>query len=197
MKQKYKSYSEWLEARHSSDRSLNPERPIIFMALAAVAILTGIDLVEDYIEGVSWSHVTVEGSIILVTTVGALILLKKMLEQFYSERQAFKAEVSVAREDAKRWQAEASSLLEGLGKAIEDQFGVWHLTPSEKEVGLLLLKGLSHKEIAVVRSTSEKTVRQQAASIYAKSHLDGRAQLSAFFLEDLLLPNANGVSCKQ
>jgi DNA-binding NarL/FixJ family response regulator len=50
----------------------------------------------------------------------------------------------------------------------------------------LLLKGLSHKEIANLRSTSEATIRQQAASIYQKSSLSGRAALSAFFLEDLL-----------
>jgi hypothetical protein len=31
-------------------------------------------------------------------------------------------------------------------------------------------------------------VRQQAIAVYRKSGLAGRAELSAFFLEDLLLP---------
>ncbi|MCB0322699.1 MAG: response regulator transcription factor [Bdellovibrionales bacterium] len=53
---------------------------------------------------------------------------------------------------------------------------------------MLILKGLSHKEIADVRQTTEKTVRRQATSLYAKAGLENRAQLSAFFLEDLLLP---------
>jgi DNA-binding NarL/FixJ family response regulator len=53
---------------------------------------------------------------------------------------------------------------------------------------VLMLKGLSHKEIARVRATSEATVRQQAASVYRKSGLSSRAELSAFFLEDLLAP---------
>jgi DNA-binding NarL/FixJ family response regulator len=57
----------------------------------------------------------------------------------------------------------------------------------EREVGLLL-KGLSHKEIADARSISETTIRQQALAIYRKSGLRSRAELSAFFLEDLLLP---------
>jgi len=35
---------------------------------------------------------------------------------------------------------------------------------------------------------SERTVREQARSVYAKSGLTGRASLSAFFLEDLLAP---------
>lgn len=57
---------------------------------------------------------------------------------------------------------------------------------------LLLLKGLSHKVIAEVRATSERTVRQQALAVYRKAGLAGRAELAAFFLEDLLLPGGGG-----
>jgi DNA-binding NarL/FixJ family response regulator len=55
---------------------------------------------------------------------------------------------------------------------------------------LLLLKGLSHREIGELRRTSEATVRQQALAVYRKAGLRGRTELSAFFLEDLLLPQA-------
>ena len=41
---------------------------------------------------------------------------------------------------------------------------------------------------SAVRATSERTVREQARSIYTKAGLTGRAALSAFFLEDLLAP---------
>ena len=54
----------------------------------------------------------------------------------------------------------------------------------------LLLKGLSLKEIADIRHTTEKTARAQSGSIYAKSGLSGRSELAAFFLEDLLVPGA-------
>ena len=64
----------------------------------------------------------------------------------------------------------------------------WKLTHAEKEVALLLLKGLSLKEVAELRHVSEKTARAQSFSVYAKSGLGGRAELSAFFLEDLMLP---------
>ncbi|MDZ7669889.1 MAG: LuxR C-terminal-related transcriptional regulator [Gammaproteobacteria bacterium] len=62
------------------------------------------------------------------------------------------------------------------------------MTQAEAVVGLLLLKGLSHKEIGQARNTSERTVREQARALYRKAELSGRAALSAFFLEDLLLP---------
>ena len=48
-----------------------------------------------------------------------------------------------------------------------------------------MLKGLSHKEIAKLRNSSAVTVRQQAAAVYAKSGLSSRAELAAYFLEDL------------
>jgi DNA-binding CsgD family transcriptional regulator len=93
-----------------------------------------------------------------------------------------------ARDEARRWKTEASDVLRGLGAAIDAQFGRWGLSSAEREVALLLLNRLAHKEIAEVRQTSEKTVRQQSLAVYRKAGLSGRAELSAFFLEDLLLP---------
>ena len=75
--------------------------------------------------------------------------------------------------------------------ALDRQFQRWALSPAEKEVALLLLKGLSHKEIAEVRSITEATARQQARAVYKKAGLSGRADLAAFFLEDLLLPGGD------
>jgi DNA-binding NarL/FixJ family response regulator len=57
-----------------------------------------------------------------------------------------------------------------------------------RSYGLLLLKGFSHREIAELRETSERTVREQARALYRKASLKGRASLSAYFLEDLLVP---------
>jgi len=97
-------------------------------------------------------------------------------------------DLEVARAQGQRWRSDARSYLNGLGEAIEAQFSRWNLTEAEREVALLLLKGLSLKEIAAVRSTTERTIRAQAHALYAKAGLSGRASLSAFFLEDLLAP---------
>jgi DNA-binding CsgD family transcriptional regulator len=87
------------------------------------------------------------------------------------------------------WRARAETLLRGLGEEIDRQLRAWDLTPVERETALLLLKGFGHKEIAALQDKSERTVRQHAVAVYRKSGLAGRAQLSAFFLEDLLLPD--------
>ena len=67
--------------------------------------------------------------------------------------------------------------------AISIQFEEWRLTNSEQEVALMLLKGYSLQAVANTRDTKEKTVRQQASNIYAKSEMEGRHELSAHFLD--------------
>jgi DNA-binding CsgD family transcriptional regulator len=97
-------------------------------------------------------------------------------------------EEQAAERDA--WRDSARHALEGLGHAIDERFTAWGLTPAERQVALALLKGRSHKVIAFETGRSERTVRQHAVAVYQKSGLGGRAELSAFFLEDLLLPAA-------
>jgi putative tricarboxylic transport membrane protein len=109
------------------------------------------------------------------------------------EHELFK-NLEAARQDASLRGAETESLLRGLSEQIDRQFAAWGLTAAEREVALLMLKGLRHKEIASVRATSERTVRQQALTIYRKAGLDGRTDLAAFFLEDLLQPGSLGAS---
>jgi len=86
------------------------------------------------------------------------------------------------------WRQRAEKLLHGLGAEIDAQLRTWQLTRAEREVAVLLLKGFGHKEIAGLLGRSERTVRQHAVAVYRKSNLSGRAELAAFFLEDLLLP---------
>ncbi len=90
--------------------------------------------------------------------------------------------------EAEKWREESRKFIEGLGQAIDSQLNRWNLSHSEKEVAFLLLKGLSLKEIAQARNTTEKTARAQSVAVYQKSGLAGRSELAAFFLEDLLAP---------
>ena len=69
---------------------------------------------------------------------------------------------------------------------VRSAFAAWNLSRSEQEVAWLILKGFSFPEIAAIRSVQEKTVRQQATSIYAKSGCANRNGLVAHFIQDLL-----------
>ena len=73
---------------------------------------------------------------------------------------------------------------------LEERFDEWNLTPAEREVALVSVKGLSTSEIGRVRGTSEGTVKAQCAAIYRKAGVSGRAQLLSVFIEDLFDENA-------
>lgn len=147
---------------------------------AVVALLIFWDLIIDYKEGASWEHTGIELLVLLVATGGIGFLWRQL--------NRTRTDLAEALVEAEQWRSENRELMRGLGIAIENQFTRWQLTKAEAEVGLLLLKGLSHKEIAEVRQTSERTTREQARAVYRKSGLSSRTSLSSFFLEDLLLP---------
>jgi DNA-binding CsgD family transcriptional regulator len=148
-----------------------------------VVVLIGWDLYVDYGEGVSIGHLLVESLIFMVAVTGVVLMWRQL--------DRTQADLVEARVEAEQWKQESRELIEGLSAAIERQFERWQLTAAEAEVGLFLLKGLSHKEIAAIRRTSERTVREQSRALYRKSGLAGRSSLSAFFLEDLLLPHVD------
>ncbi len=73
-----------------------------------------------------------------------------------------------------------------LFNVIQRHFLQWKLSPSEQDVALLLIKGMSTQEIADLRETKAGTVKSQTSAIYQKAGVRGRNELVAYFVEDLL-----------
>ena len=162
-------------------------RALPALLFAAIALLIGLDVAGDWLAGAGQLHVGLELGVLLLA-VGGVGLLWAQAVGARRRARALRVRLGEAREDAARWRGEAQRHLQGLGQAIDRQFEAWGLSRAEREVGLLLLKGLALQEVAQARGTSERTVRQQALALYRKAGVAGRAELSAFFLEDLLLP---------
>lgn len=162
---------------------------LIAAAASAFAILLTQELLTSDEPFTFWNLLfeTLDMGLQVGATAATAVLLMRVRAQ---EEQGLllRQDLEVVRTRNEHWNREMAGRLRELGAAIQAQFQTWGLTPAEQDVGLLMLKGFSHKEIARLRTTSEATIRQQAASIYEKSNLSGRAALSAFFLEDLLLP---------
>jgi DNA-binding CsgD family transcriptional regulator len=162
---------------------------------AAIALLAGVDLVTDARTTTTPAHVAVEGGVVLVGVVGfgwmaaRLRSLLRRTRELNERAEELAHRLADSAREAERWRQEAADLIAGLGDAIDRQLERWGLSPAEKEVALLLLKGMSHKEIAEIRQVSEATARQQGRAIYQKAGLGGRRDLAAFFLEDLLDPH--------
>ncbi len=141
------------------------------LLFAGIVLLVGADLVADAGTGAGALHLGTEGAGALLALVGAVLFFRRYVAE---------------RTEARRWRAQAEELLAGAGSPLERQFEAWELSPAEAEVALLLLKGLSMKEVASVRDTSERTAREQARAVYRKAGVGGRAELAAWFIEDLL-----------
>lgn len=69
---------------------------------------------------------------------------------------------------------------------LQERFTEWGLTPSERDVALFAIKGMSTPEIAALRTTSEGTVKAQTNAIYRKAGVSGRPQLLSLFIDDLM-----------
>jgi DNA-binding CsgD family transcriptional regulator len=155
--------------------------------LIAIATWGVVDLVLDRPQEWLSVHVLVEIGFVLLSLGSVLYLWRGWMQARLSLGRA-EGRLAANEVERDRWRGRATRLLHGLGAEIDSQFERWSLTRAERQVAMLLLKGLGHKEAANVLDRSERTVRQHAVSVYRKSGLAGRAELSAFFLEDLLLP---------
>lgn len=161
---------------------------LLAAAFGLIFLLVAWDLLSDWSSGVDTAHVAVESLVLAISGIAILVLLRGVFRQRRSLGRLAKS-LDRARDESTRWRDRYQETIAGLGQAIQEQFHRWNLSAAEAEIGLLLLKGLSLKEIAHVRGTGERTVREQARAVYQKAGLANRAALSAFFLEDLLLPD--------
>jgi DNA-binding CsgD family transcriptional regulator len=149
----------------------------LVLMLLALGLVGIIDLVLDSARQVSTLHLLVEFAFVSLALAAAVVLGRRW---YCAEHR-----LSIVRVKEER----AQTYIDGLSKAIDRQFCEWGLSEAERSTALLMLKGLSHKDIAAATGRSARTVRQHAVAVYRKSGLSGRAELAAFFLEDLLLPD--------
>ena len=159
-------------------------RNLIVLVIFAAFFIA--DIYFDKKQGIPNSHILHEVALFLLA-LGAIIWQIVVIFKKNDRITHLSGELLETKKSYLEWKEKARASAKQLGQLIDDEFAVWHLSQSEKDVALLLIKGLSMKEIADIRATHEKTVRQQATSIYKKSGLSGRQELAAFFLEDILI----------
>jgi DNA-binding CsgD family transcriptional regulator len=148
-----------------------------FSLVSEGADFTLLDFIDD----------TLTALLTIGSAVGVALLFQRMQAQ-HEEQLALLRDLDIARAEGEGWRSQVQSHLAGIKDAMDQQFQAWGMTVAEREVGLLILKGLSHKEIAALRATTDATVRQQAQAIYRKAGLPGKTAFSAYFLEDLFVP---------
>ena len=150
------------------------------MALAAIILLQALcalffigDVVVDLSQGdhLDDVHMILETVAALALSAGVIYLMRE-LRDLTNRMAAMELGIRAAR-------GEMTNLIDAF-------FDQWRLTHSEREIALMVLKGVDNESIARMRGTAPSTVRAQCTRIYAKAQVDGRAQLLSIFMEELL-----------
>ncbi|MBE0493703.1 MAG: helix-turn-helix transcriptional regulator [Thiomicrospira sp.] len=144
---------------------------MIFLFLLLILLSVG-DLVMDLFSGSSFTHLILDAGIVIL----ALYFIREWHAACVNERHTNEL---------------LQQYVDGLKQTIEAEFERWHLTEAEKRIAIMLIKGKSIKEIAEYCHRGEGTVRQHSVSVYRKAGFHGRAELAAYFLNELLKPDAD------
>lgn len=158
---------------------------LIAALLALIVVLKLIDVIADMGLQLPPDHLIQEWLLLMLSAGGCVYLIGDIRRRSRALRDV-REHLTTRDADLARLSAQLRNARRAYAETIREQFVAWGLTRSEQQVAMLLLKGLSLQEIASVRDTREKTVRQHASNIYNKAGLDGRHALSAWFLEDLM-----------
>ncbi|HLQ17524.1 MAG TPA: LuxR C-terminal-related transcriptional regulator [Tabrizicola sp.] len=155
-------------------------RAVPFIAIFVIQALCAFFFVSDILSAffgfqttpISWEmrellEIGAAFGLILGVVIGGMMLRRALRERNKAEEQLRRA---------------SGAFMDLLA----ERFAEWGLTPSEKDVALFAIKGMSTSEIASLRSTSEGTVKAQTNAIYRKAGVSGRSQLLSLFIEDLM-----------
>jgi DNA-binding CsgD family transcriptional regulator len=157
-------------------RTTQERRAITLAAIILLQALCALFFIGDVVADIGTGgrldeiHLALE-AVAAVALLGGMVFLMRELRRMRDQMARMDTGLRVAR-------GEVANLVDGF-------FDSWKLTPSERDVALLILKGLDNDSIAALRGTAPGTVRAQSARIYAKAGVDGRAQLFSVFMEEL------------
>lgn len=150
---------------------------IILQALCAVFFIG--DVLTDMREGAHLNDTLLAAeSVAAMALSGGVIFLMIELRRLLTRMSDMDAGLKVAQGQ--------------LAEVMDDLFDDWNLTAAERDIAMMICKGLDNDEIARVRQTAAGTVRAQVTSIYAKSGAHGRSQFLSLFLDELMSGDFGG-----
>lgn len=148
----------------------------MMLALLVLGVDVGFDLHAHLILKLPFTdsqlmHLLFE--VFAVTTLaGGLFVVREHISTLMQRNQNFAVTLHALKDD--------------FHELVERKFGQWELTAAEKDVALLLLRGLATADIAEFRGTSVGTVKLQSHSLMKKSGTSSRSEFMSLFLEEFM-----------
>ena len=99
-------------------------------------------------------------AVTILLTVGAAVgvgLVAHRVQSQHEEKLTLTRDLESARSEGNGWRKMVQQHSASLRAGVDQQFEIWGMTDAEREIGLLILKGMSHKEIAAARETTDAT----------------------------------------
>lgn len=154
------------------------------LTLAVVQLVCGIILAVDV-------GVEIHANITAEDTEAEYGMLHLLAELFATALLFFafvlsSRQVLLHRAELRRADERLDTIRNEFSGLVERRFGEWGLSPAEKEVAMLTIKGLRIAEIAALRDCTEGTVKSHLSAIFRKSHVSSRPEFLARFVDDFL-----------
>jgi len=158
--------------------------------LLFLTLLTGYTAYEVYDEltdlGQGESPLIVWVEILIVSaSLGFVFYITRLLYKNISQQKQTEQKLQQVRQQLHSSNQRLQQGKEAFRESIDWQLGEWQFTQAQQEISILLLKGLTVKEIANQRHVQEKTIRNHLSAIYDKSGLPGRHVFCSWFVEGL------------
>lgn len=145
----------------------------VFVTAALLQLACGVVFLSDLVS--EWRaerlHAEIELVAVFALVLGAALFLREAVH--LTHRNA-------------RVERELQAASGAFQQVMEQNFDDWGLTPAERDVALLSIKGVPIAEIARLRDTREGTIKAQSTAIYRKVGVASRAELIAVMVEELI-----------
>jgi len=125
----------------------------------------------DSVSGQMLLHLAAE----ITATLGlgmAFALIRADLRRSKADQQADRERLSAIRAD--------------FDRMMRRRFTDWGLSPAERDVALLTVRGLKIADIAEMRGAHQGTIKSQLSTIFRKSGVSNRTEFVASFIDELL-----------
>jgi len=162
------------------DLRKKPRTPYgLFALILAQVTCAGIflnDVLTDILmDGQISPHSAVEFAAVLVLIISVVVELRLII-------------AILRRQEVLR--RSASLAAAAINEVIEAHFNDWALTPAERDVANLMVKGLPIAEIARIRNNAEGTVKAHLNAIYRKAGSQNRGELLAGIIDSMMASDA-------
>jgi DNA-binding NarL/FixJ family response regulator len=97
-----------------------------------------------------------------------------------------RAYLRLSRAEAARSKETIQMLRGNFDAVLREKFDEWGLTAAERDVTLLIIRGLSGAEIAAARNTAQGTIKAQSTSIFRKIGVGSKTELMSAIIDEFL-----------